>query len=114
MQKKRKIGIVLILVGLCIPILSVLFSSTYHPKAGIIWNIKHTEIVIREQSGLIDDLALFCSSNNAISKSMYVGWEYIKKSRIAVPCRYVFALGIGLTAIGIGFVILPKIARDES
>lgn len=114
MDKRGKIGIIFILAGIFIPILALLFSSGYNPKADLIWNIKHTEIVIREQSGLIDNLGLFSSSNNALSKSIYVAWEYVKKSRIAIPCRYVFGFGIILTAIGIGAVALSQKTRERS
>ena len=114
MQKKKKIGIIFILAGICIPILSLLFSSAYLPKAGLIWNIKHSEIIIRDQNGLIDDEALFYSSNSSIGRSIYIGMEYLKKARIALPCRYLFAIGILLSATGLGLVLTVSSSALDS
>jgi hypothetical protein len=46
MNTAKNFGAVLILIGIALPILSLIFVSNYNPDAGLIQNIKETEIVL--------------------------------------------------------------------
>jgi len=130
----RKIGVVLILVGICIPILAMLFASGYNSRQDLIWNVQHTEWVFWTERVPIPDsfdelrqLAEVKSKEEeakaveAKRKVMHLppGVEYLgplpipdpeyQTLRSAIPCSIFFGLGIILTAIGIGLVVCsPK------
>jgi hypothetical protein len=50
MSRGKKIGVVLILAGLCIPILSMLFAEGYDSRQDLIWNIQEMEIYVGKQT----------------------------------------------------------------
>ena len=50
MSKAKKIGVILILVGICLPLVSLGFVSNYHPSLGIIENIQGMKIVLRHET----------------------------------------------------------------
>lgn len=51
MSKAKKIGILLILIGICLPIISLAFASPYHyhPRRGLISNIQTMKIILRKE-----------------------------------------------------------------
>ncbi len=78
MDKQKRTGIILILIGVLLPLLLLLVTSNYDPKAGLLFNIVHLEIVIKG----IQIKAL--------------GW-----TRIAIPYRFPLAACIFLLFLGI-------------
>lgn len=171
MVRGKKIGVILILTGLCIPILAMLFTSNYYPSKGFIWNVKETEIILREKRsptaieylGRLDEKGKTVKTKDnpyaKITDQMFAPpkekdiFEEVAKEQTAktskydplnilkekvkvnppagfvpiesvkfdevVPAIYVpysifFGLGIILTAIGIGFVIISKNVRENS
>ncbi len=47
MHKRKRTGVILILIGVLVPLLLLLFTSNYNPDAGFFFNILHLEIVIK-------------------------------------------------------------------
>jgi hypothetical protein len=100
MSRGKRIGVILILVGLCIPILAMLFASGYSSGRDFMWNVKNSGIVIWTEK-----------------KTEAPGpWQashplWIPTITYFVPCSVFFALGIVLVATGTGFMLL---SRDQA
>ena len=54
MSTFKKIGVVLILIGFGLSLVSLKFVSNYDSRKGIIENIKDMEVVVQKQSGSFD------------------------------------------------------------
>lgn len=87
----KKVGILLILIGLCIPIISLGFVSKYHPRRGLIGNLTKMELVIREDTP------------NSVYRILWKTYE-----RVAIPYKYIFAFGTIFIFTGIGLIIVSK------
>ncbi len=100
MTKTKKIGIILIIVGLCLPTATLPFISEFLPlpdvclTSNFFHNMGNMEIVFRPEKG---DAA---------------GTNY--KAKIAIPYRYVFAFGIVLMFTGIGVITLSGNNKGKS
>jgi len=88
MGKAKKIGIVLILIGLCLPIVSFAFVSEYYLRGGS---------TISDFLFLIPRMRMGCPGGGP---------------RGVIPYRYIFAFGVVLVFTGIGFIALSK--REDS
>ncbi len=109
MNESRKIGIVLILAGFCLPLLLFPFATRvqrvtlfegfgfqarYTAKTDIVDTIKNSEIVLRQ--GRVFDL----------------DDENLKgRSKISIPYSYVWAGGVLCVFTGIGFLLLGKSSK---
>jgi hypothetical protein len=96
MSKAGKIGIVLILVGAGLPLLSLFFVSNYDPETSLSENFQETEIVISERS------AEFGSGRFGLERYKY-------KERKAIPFRYVLTTGVSLFIAGIVFTTFSRV-----
>ncbi len=99
MNRGKRIGVILILVGLCIPILAMLFASGYSSGRDFMWNVKNTGFVIWTEN----------KSEAPGPWQSYRTWT--PTITYFVPCSVFFALGIVLVATGTGFIIL---SRDQA
>ena len=81
MSTARKIGILLIIGGLLLPVIGLGFVSGYNPNLGFVGSIPRMRIV-------------------------YKSYEYIPDK--SIPYGVVFALGCVLVGVGTGFVIFKK------
>ena len=112
MNKSRKIDIVLILAGFCLPLLLFPFATrvqrvtlfegfgfqaTYSPKADIIETIQNSEIVLRKERIIdFDD-------------------ENLKGvSKISIPYKYVWAAGVLCVFTVIVFLLLGSKLTQSS
>jgi hypothetical protein len=89
MSTAKNFGAVLILIGIALPILSLIFVSNYNPDAGLIHNIKETEIVLRDRNAQFED-------------SIFGMGRYKYKEKSAIPYWYVLAFGVALVLTGVG------------
>jgi len=89
---KRDKGIITILVGIGLLIISIFFSSGYHPHWGIMGNLSRMRIVLVEG-------------------------EYVKASRqfpghfkgsVTIPLKYPLSLSVILILTGTGIVLVGK------
>lgn len=138
MSKGRKIGIILILFGLSLPLISLGFVSNYVPRAPLILNIQFMEIVFQEavykDEDIFDRVARAIkdpNQKNQFKKDVserakkegkteaQIAWEMIPsqeeviKPKIAIPYRYIFSFGIVSLFSGIGFIVLSGKRKDE-
>jgi hypothetical protein len=93
MNNKKTIGIIFILVGISLFIISFAFVKGYDKRDGFLGSLGQMEIVLKEGSDPTTP-----------------GFHPIdeRNSHIAVPYKYFFAVDIALIFVGIGFLILPK------
>lgn len=133
MQNKR-IGIILILVGVASFFLSFLFARGYDPKVGFLGSIGHMEFVLRENpvSKPFDDsefiqemIRLKMEKDRLEGKKSKPGeifqmiiddpqnkrwqeyWEG-ERNRIAIPYKFFLTVAIIIIFTGIGLLIVPK------
>ncbi len=123
MSKHKKIGIVLILAGLCIPLLMFVFATKvqditlrealafragYPPRADIVDTIQNLEIVLRKQRLSLPE-GLTALPPEFTQKNPHEGdtTEKAKEiTKISIPYRYVLATGVLCLFTGIGFLLL--------
>ncbi len=92
MKKAKKFGIILILIGLCLPTATLPFITEYHPVPDI------------------------CLTSNFFQNmgNMTIAFS----SKTSIPYRYIFSLGVVLTFTGIGVITLSvdnkKIVRQDA
>jgi len=104
MTMAKKIGIILIIVGVCLPTAALPFITEFHPlpdvclTSNFFKNMGNMEIVIRPAQTTV--------KNNTQAANY--------KANLAVPYRYVFALGVVLFCFGIGTLVLSGSNRDKS
>jgi hypothetical protein len=102
MGKANKIGIILILVGICLPTVTLPFISEFHPlpdvclTSNFFHNMGNMEIVLRSEQVLTPDNP---------QRTNY-------QEKIAIPYRYLFALGVILACAGIGTIVLSRDKKD--
>ena len=89
---KRNKGIIIILVGVGILLISIFFSSGYHRKRNFIGSISRMEIVL--------DKGKYVSGTG-----LYSG-HY--KGKIAIPLKYPLSLSVVLILFGAGIVLISK------
>ena len=123
MSKAKKIGIVLILIGICLPIVSLGFASNYYPRLGLIRNIQMMEIVLRPEllgNNIITDFQPIkeVPPEKKPKELKSNDWEIVKeepiKPKIAIPYKYIFALGVVLIFAGIGIIVLSSNKKGAS
>ena len=90
MDKAKKIGIVLLLVGFCLPFVAFPFVDNYSPHESVVTNIQEMEIVLKEQ------------------KLIITGDGLKVEEKKALPYRYIFLLGVVLVFTGVGFIAISK------
>jgi hypothetical protein len=90
MNQARRIGTILILVGLCLPIVSFAFVDNYSSEESIVTNIMEMEVVLRE------------------GKIVISGGSFETTSKKAIPYKYIFGLGVVLVFTGAVYITLWK------
>jgi hypothetical protein len=86
MNKARKIGIVLLLVGFCLPFAAFPLVDNYSPHESIMTNIAGMEIVLKEQKLIVNGDGLKI------------------EERKSIQYRHIFLLGVVLVFTGAGFI----------
>jgi len=107
----KKVGVVLILVGFCLPLVLFNFASGYNPRAGILWSIPKMKLTLKT-----DNLALFREQRPARISEIPPSEERLRyvypfpkeDSIYIIPYKYPLSIGIILIFAGIGIVALSK------
>lgn len=127
MHKGKKIGIILILVGLCLLLVSLAFISGYQQKLGLLGSISDMELVLKEGKWVdypqgYTPPAAPLPAPVPPDDPFYERYKELEKTyidplrnftphyekRIAIPYKYFFGLDIILIFLGIGIVIFSK------
>lgn len=104
MRKAKKIGIILNLIGICLPTVTLPFISEFHPLTDVcltsnfFHNMGNMKVVLRSEQVVTPDNP---------QRTNY-------KGKIAIPYRYLFALGVILACAGIGAIVLTGENKDKS
>jgi hypothetical protein len=99
MSKTKRIGSVLILVGLFIP-------SLLYPFAELTY-MANLERILFASKGINRDVGLR-DLEIAFSKGTFIAAERRIEGRIAIPYKYVVAFGVILAFTGAGFIFFKK------
>ncbi len=94
MSRKRKCGIILIIIGLVLPMISFGLTDGYDPQLGLLWSIRNMEVVL--------------------VKDTYVG-EYPSgywANRLTISYFLLLAIGFVLVGVGAGLVLFYPIASE--
>lgn len=97
MNREKKIGIVLIIVGICLPLIFLPFLSGYDKDKGIIENFLKIGIVIKKEKPASADKIAPSSTKNSLPTRF--------------PFRFILAFGVFL--IFAGFVKIDLIKRRD-
>ncbi len=102
MGKAKKIGILIILIGLFLPTVTLPFITEFYPlpevclTSNFFGNLGNMEIVFRPGQA------------TEIDKAEATGY----RAKIAVPYRYIFALGVILVCAGTGIMVITSGGRN--
>jgi hypothetical protein len=96
MTKAKKIGIILILVGLCLPTATLPFITEFHPQPNI--------CLTSNFFGNLGNMVVVFGAKQLNISGTDAGTMY--GSLIAIPYKYLFALGVILVGTGLGVIIL--------
>jgi hypothetical protein len=116
MNNKKTIGIILILVGIGLFIISFAFVKGYDNRDGFLGSLGQMKFVLREGESLKPEAprpaeapltAPPVEPPRIVEDFKPVEEDAIKRP-IAVPYKYFFAIDIAIIFVGIGFLMLPK------
>jgi len=132
MSRAKKIGIIFILVGICLPLSLLGFVSGYYPRLGLIGNILLMEIVLRPESqgDIFDqiqappeapepapefdpDAPMPAPKPGEIITDFKPVKEAPVKPKIAIPFKYIFALSVVLVFAGTVIIVLSSNKKTE-
>ena len=102
---KRNAGILAILVGIGLALLSILFSTGSNPKMNLFGNLSQMEIVLAEGNYVFD--------NDSAEKGSYKsGLDLLEtghyEGRVVVPLKFSLSVSVVLVLIGTGILLLSK------
>ncbi len=103
MGKAKKIGIVLILFGLCLPAATLPFITEFHPLPDV--------CLTSNFFGNMGNMVVALGTKQMNISNKYAGIMYSPK--IAIPYRYIFALGVVLVCTGIGIISLSSNKKSK-
>ncbi len=95
MTKAKKIGIIILLVGICLPTATLPFITEFHPRP----NICLTSNFFGNMGNMI---VAFGTEQTGASGDTGTATAPL----VAIPYKYLFALGVILTCTGIGIIVL--------
>ncbi|GEM_PF-6126570 len=100
MTRAKKIGIILLLVGICLPTATLPFITEFHPKPDVCL----TSNFFGNMGNMI---VAFGGERATISGNAGAAGSPL----VAIPYKYLFALGVILTCVGIGIIVLSPGGR---
>jgi hypothetical protein len=87
MDREKKIGVVLIIVGICFPLILLPFVSGYEKEKGIVQNLFNVRIMLKNEKPVIEKETFSSSLMKIIPRSL--------------PYRFMLAIGIFFIFTGI-------------
>ena len=94
---KRNGSISLIMIGIAVVVLSLLFSSGYHPRLGFFGSIERMEVVLVKGTYREN---IF----HVLDQTIPGVWE----GRVSIPIRYPLAVSVLLIVFGTGSLFFSK------
>ncbi|TNF54607.1 hypothetical protein EP227_04000 [bacterium] len=94
MSKTKKIGIIIILIGLCLPTATLPFISEFRPLPNV--------CLTSNFFGNLGNMVIAFGQESSSSSDLTTNTPY----KAAIPYRYIFATGVILTLSGVGVILL--------
>ena len=100
----KKIGVILILIGIALFFVSIINAEKYHPRLGVLGSISRMEVVLKK--------GVYNSGDTEWGRILreYDG-DY--SGRKTIPLKYVLTLSTIIIITGIGLVILGKPDKNK-
>ncbi|MDD4052583.1 MAG: hypothetical protein PHR28_11890 [candidate division Zixibacteria bacterium] len=92
-HKKKNMGIITILAGIGILLLSIIFSSGYNSKEDFLGNILQMRIIV---------------DRGEYVPGTVFEHGYVKKKEIAIPLKYPLSFSVLLIIVGMGIKLTSK------
>jgi hypothetical protein len=100
----RKIGIIITLIGLCLPTVTLPFIHEFNPLPEV--------CLTSNFFGNLGNMVVVFGSDQAFASSGHAG--AYQKAGNGIPYRYIFSSGVLLTLTGIGVITLSAGTKRES
>jgi uncharacterized membrane protein len=97
MDKEKQKGFILIVIGICIPLLSLPFVTGYEQQKGFVRNLYETGIPLQEKGREMPEV----STKRQAQEAKNGGSLVERFTPRMLPLRYILALGIFLIFLGI-------------
>lgn len=118
MNKYRRIGIILILLGIFIILISSVFANGYNPVLGFWWSVSEMEITLWDKNIELTKHEKDLAAGKTMpltdyDRAIVEGGRQVRS--VVLPYKYTFSLGLCLIFMGFAFLILttPKKAGDR-
>jgi hypothetical protein len=95
-SKTKKIGIVIVLIGLCLPTATLPFISEFHPLPNV--------CLTSNFFGNLGNMVIAFGQDFPSSSDLTMNTPY----KAAIPYKYIFATGIILFLSGVGVIVLSS------
>jgi len=101
----KRIGILIILIGLCAFLTSFAFLPEYNHRVGFLVNINHTDLILKEGKWVRPDIFdEIVTKEKGVPFNKVAHWE----GRIALPYKYFIIADIIFIFLGIVILLLSK------
>ena len=104
MSLGKRIGVILILIGLCIPTLSMLFAENLYSRGSFVRNVQRSKIICWGKE-VKEELAPWKKYERESAEKFL---NSPPNEIYCIPLSLSFGLGIILIATGIGLVVISK------
>ncbi len=103
MNIKVKYGIVLIIIGLSLPMISFGFTSGYEPRLGLLENIRNMNVYLREGKYEEEE---YLGENWPMRNKVWKTRTITLETPVTISYPLVLAFGVILASVGTGLVLL--------
>lgn len=109
MDKEKKRGLILIVIGICMPLLSLPFVTGYEQHKGIVRNLYETGIPLQKAGPEMSETSTKPQAQEAKDKESLIE----KLTPQMLPLRYILALGVFLVFVGIVKIDRARKTRES-
>ncbi len=121
MNKYKRIGIILILIGVCIPLVAFIFAIGYEPKMGFWWSVPNMNIILWQKHLKLESSSVGSNIQKPMTYEEAIDIvppedlpiEALRATFVLLPYKFPFSLGIILLLSGIGLFVLAKPKKNE-
>ena len=104
MSKAKKIGIIIALIGICLPTATLPFISEFHPLPNI--------CLTSNFFGNLGNMVITFGSETAAHSDNALGINY--NAGTMIPYKFIFASGVILFLVGIAIITLSGSCKNKS
>jgi len=102
MEKEKKAGIILIVIGICIPLLSLPFVTGYEQRKGFVGNLYDTGIPLQRVDAEKHEAGIKPDTEKPKTEGTKDARSFMERfTPRMLPLRYILALGVFLIFLGV-------------